>query len=719
MKRITILMVSFVLLFSSFAKADEGMWFLAFLNKNYDQMQALGLKLSVEDIYSINQSSLKDAVVALDHGSCTGEIVSSKGLLFTNHHCGYEEIQSHSTVDHDYLTDGFWASSLSEELPNPGKTVSFLIRMEDVSDQVLSKVNDNMSEALRADYIQKVIAEIEAKAIEGTNYEAEVQEMYEGNAYYLFIYETYKDIRLVGAPPSSIGKYGGDTDNWMWPRHTGDFSIFRVYTAPDGSPAEYSPDNIPLQPKKYLKINIQGLKENDYTMIMGYPGTTNRYLTSTEVQEVIDHENSIRYEVRTQKLDILKKYMNADPAVKIQYAAKYAQSANYWKYSYEQNKGLAALKVVKRKKKLQKKMEKWIKADADRTAKYGDLFNIIETAVKEHKDQDIATNYWFEGVYLGSEIIQFTLDNFGLYRALQGGDKNEIDSMVTEMQEKGEKFFKDYDPRVDRELFETLVQLYFDKVNKKYYPSIYDDIQNNYDGDIIKYADAIYSSSIFTNKDRYMDWLKNPSADVFAEDLGFKYSYSMLQAYWGISDEKDDIDKNYTKGRRLFIAAYMDYLKDNDPNHLFYPDANSTLRLTYGTVGGYTYGKKTYKFFSTIDEYMQKEDPNNPEFNVSDRMKELYKTKDWGRYADADGTLHIDFLTNNDITGGNSGSPVMNGNGELVGLAFDGNSEGMSGDIAFEPDFQKTICVDVRFVLWVIDKYAGATNLIDELDIVE
>ncbi|MBN2664581.1 MAG: S46 family peptidase [Bacteroidales bacterium] len=719
MKRISILLLSFVLIFSNLAKADEGMWFLAFLNKNYSQMQALGFKLTVEDIYSINKSSLKDAVVALDHGSCTGEIVSNQGLLFTNHHCGYGEIQAHSTVDHDYLKDGFWAASLEDELPNPGKTVSFLIRMEDVTAKVLANVNDNMSETMRDAYITRTIDGIIADVTDGTNYDAEVQSMYEGNAYYLFIYQTFKDVRLVGAPPSSIGKYGGDTDNWMWPRHTGDFSIFRVYTAPDGSPAEYSPDNIPLVPKTFLKVNIQGVKENDFTMIMGYPGTTNRYLSAAEVEEVIEHENTIRYDVRTIKLDILKKYMDADPNVKIQYAAKYAQSANYWKYSWGQNLGLNNLKVVKRKKKLQKDLMKWVKADNARMTKYGDMFNIIQTAVEQHEVADIAQNYWFESIYLGSEIISFTLSNFGLYRTLQGGEQAEIDSMVTVMTEKADEFFKDFDPKVDKELFITLGKIYLDKVKEEYYPSIYEDVQDEYNSDWAKYADAIYSSSIFVDKDRYMNWLKNPSADVFSEDIGFNYSYSMLQAYWAISDVKDDIDKDYQKGRRLFLDAYMKWLAANNPDQLFYPDANSTLRLTYGTVGGYTYDNIKYNYFTTIDEYMAKEDPNNPEFEVTQRMKDLYKANDWGRYADDDGTLHIDFLTNNDITGGNSGSPVLNANGELIGLAFDGNWEGMSGDIAFEPEFQKTICVDVRYVLWVIDQYAGAKNLIDELTIIE
>ncbi len=719
MKRISILLLGIVLFFSQFAKADEGMWFLAFLEKNYDEMKAMGFKLTPEDIYSVNNASLKDAIIVLDGGSCTGEIVSEKGLFFTNHHCGYGEIQAHSTVEHDYLEDGFWASSYEEELPNPGKTVSFLIRMEDVSSQILSKVDEKMSEQMRKSYIDKAIEDIEQKAIEGTNYTAEVQPMYEGNAYYLFIYETFKDVRLVGAPPSSIGKFGGDTDNWMWPRHTGDFSIFRIYCAPDGSPAEYSPDNVPLETETYLKINISDIEKGDFAMIMGYPGTTDRYLTSWEIEEVMNQDNKIRYKVRTKKLDILKKYMDKDPEIKIQYAAKYAQSANYWKYSEGQNLGLKRLKVVKRRKKLQKKLWRWIKKDKQRKEKYKDMFDIIENAVENHKTENIAMNYWFEAIYLGAEIQQFVVENLRFYQTLQSGSQQEIDTLSKEMNEKAQKFFKDYNKELDKEIFVSLVNMYFENIDKKYYPSIYDVIQSDYNGSIQKYADSIYDNSIFVDKEKYMQFLENPTTDKISKDIGFSYGFSMIRSYWNIADKKNKIDKKYTKGRRLFLDAYMKMLNDLHPDKLYYPDANSTLRLTYGDVGGYTYEDKKYDYYTTIDQYMKKEDPYNPEFYVKDRMKELYKKKDWGRYADSDGTLHINFLTDNDITGGNSGSPVLNGKGELIGIAFDGNWEGMSGDIAFEPDYQKTICVDINYVLWVIDKYANAQNLMDELTIIE
>ncbi len=717
MKKFTTLLLAFIFIFGSYLRADEGMWLLALIGKNYQQMKALGLKITPEDIYSINHSSLKDAVVALDHGSCTAEIVSPNGLLFTNHHCGYGEIQAHSTVEHNYLKDGFWANSYDEELPNPGKTASFLIEMKDVTKDVLQGISEDMSETMRKDLIKQNIDKLEKEREKGTDYDVEIKSMFDGNQYFMFVYEVYKDIRLVGAPPSSIGKYGGDTDNWMWPRHTGDFSIFRIYTAPDGSPAEYSPDNVPLKPKKYLKVNISGLKEGDYTMIMGYPGSTNRYLTAYEVKEVMNHENKIRIDVRTQKLNILKKYMDSDPKLKIAYAAKYAQSANYWKYSIGQNLGLKRLKVIKRKKQTQKEIMKWIKQDPKRKEKYANIFKEIKKGVKDRSKADIAMNYWFEAIYLGSEIVQFGLENWKIYQALQ--QDNVSDSLIDEYKQKAHEFFKDYDPKVDKDLFVNLGKKYYHNIDKQFYGDIYKSIQSDYDKDINKYADAIYSSSILTDSTKYNDFLKNPNYDVLANDMGFNYAITMVRTYYKIKDAKDASQGDFDKARRLYMEAYIQTIKSINPDTLYYPDANSTMRLTYGTVGGYTYDGKTYKYYSTIDGYMAKEDPNNEEFNVSDRMKELYKKKDYGQYADKDGTLHIDFLTNNDITGGNSGSPVLNANGELVGLAFDGNWEGMSGDIAYEPNLQKTICVDIRFVLWTIDKYAGCHRLIDELNLVK
>ena len=719
MKKSIVLIFTVILLFSSFvSKADEGMWFLAFINKNYEEMKAMGFKLTPEDIYSINNSSMKDGVVALDHGSCTAELVSKQGLLLTNHHCAYGEIQEHSTEEHDYLTNGFWAMSMDEELPNPGKTASFLVRMEDVTEDVLAEITDDMSEKMREAVVEKISKQIEAEAVAGTHYEAKVQSFFGGNNYYLFIYEVFLDVRLVGAPPESIGKYGHDTDNWMWPRHTGDFSMLRIYCAPDGSPAEYSTSNVPLESKYFFPVTIKGVKQNDFAMIMGFPGTTNRYLTSWEVQETIEHGNTITFQVRDKKLEIMRKHMDKDNKIRIQYASKYAQTANYWKYSRGQNLGLENLKVVKRKKNLQKRLTKWIKKDDKREKKYGNALELIEGAVVEHKKYDFASSYWFEALYQGTELLQFLLQNQQLFSAL-GGDKEELEVICADLKKDSESFFKNYNPELDKELMVALFQMYANNVDKEFYPTVIKEIIDDYDGNYQKFADELYSKSILTNQDRYNKFLDNPSSLTFNTDMGVTTSLSILKVYWGIADEKDNIDYDLKKGHRLFIASYLEMLKEEEPKKLFYPDANSTIRLSYGIVDGYTADNKDFKYYTTIDGYMAKEDANNPEFVVSDKLKDIYKKKNYGRYATKDGNLNTCFITNNDITGGNSGSPVINGNGELIGIAFDGNWEAMSGDIAFEPELQRTICVDIRFVLFTIDKYAGATNLIKEMTIIE
>jgi len=720
MKKVTVLFIAMILLFVNIAKADEGMWFLAFINKNYDQMKALGLKLTAEEIYSVNNSSLKDAVIALDHGNCTGELISSKGLILTNHHCGYGEIQAHSTVENDYLTNGFWAMSMEEELPNPGKTVSFLVRVEDVTDKVLAEVTDAMTETERQATIEKISQSIAEDATSGTNYEGEVNAFFNGNNYYLCVYEVFLDVRLVGAPPESVGKYGGDTDNWMWPRHTGDFSMFRVYCAPDGSPAEYSTENIPYTPKNHLTINIAGVKENDFTMILGYPGTTNRWLTSDGVQTTMDHENAIRVKVRTEKLRILKEDMEKDPAVRIQYASKYAQSANYWKYSIQQNIGLQKLDVVNRKKVIEKDLTKWIKADkANRNAKYGTMLKTISKAYKANSKYDIVSNYWFEALYQGPEIIGAALSARRLNVLLQMGQTEAANEETVTMLKDAELFFKDYNMTTDKKLFVALMQLYKDNVGgKDFYPSFFTDIDNDYDGSFQKFADELYSKSIFTDKARYEAFMKNPDLTTLSNDLGYKIAVSALDVYFSIYDAVEANGQELSKGYRLYSDALMKMRTEKNKADLFYPDANSTMRLTYGTVGGYTVDGKYSGITTDLDGYIAKEDKTNPEFFVTDRMKEVYKAKDYGRYADKNGKLITCFLTNNDITGGNSGSPVMNAKGQLIGAAFDGNSEAMSGDIAFEPVLQKTICVDIRFVLFMIDKYAGATNLIEEMTIV-
>ncbi len=728
MKRLFSLVLAILLLFSS-VRADEGMWLLSLIGKNYQQMKALGFKLTPEDIYSINHSSMKDAVAAMDHGMCTMELVSPKGLLLTNHHCGFHALQQLSTLQNNYLRDGFWARSYQEELPVPGMTVWFLVRMEDVTNKVLKEVTDTMSEAEREAVIRKISQKLVKQATDGTDYEAEVKEMFDGNQYFLFIYKVYKDIRLVGAPPEAIGKFGGDVDNWMWPRHTGDFSIFRIYTAPDGSPAKYSPNNVPLEAKYYLPISIKGTHEGDYAQIMGFPGSTSRYLTTWEVKQVMNHENAIRIKVRQEKLNILKSYMDKDPKIRLQYASKYAGSSNYYKYSIGQNRDLKRLKVLKEKRKVQREFMKWVKADPKRKARYGKALKMIRTALKKSADMDIAQNYWFEAIYLGPEIIREALHVMNALSPMAGGHGEDLTKYANE-------FFANYNQQVDKDLFVNLFKLYKENVDEDYYPSVFKDIKEK--GGFQAYADSLYSHSFLTDKDRFLKAIKNPT-DIMS-DPGMELARSVLATYFEIQKKKQQYDDQRRKGRRLFMEGYMAMKKQQDPNYLFYPDANSTERLTYGTIKGYyhaenpnfytttdSYDPKTHYFrpYTVIDTYLDKEKhykgtPYEKDFTVPAKLRKLIETKDYGQYADPKlGTIVTCFLTNNDITGGNSGSPVINGEGQLIGLAFDGNWEAMSGDIQYDPALQRTICVDIRFVLFLIDKYGEDHRLIKEMKIIK
>ncbi len=701
---------------------DEGMWLPLLVQKlNIKKMQEMGLKLSAEDIYSVNHSSLKDAVIALDHGSCSGEIVSPDGLFLTNHHCGYGEIQAHSSVEHDYLTDGFWAMSRKEELPNPGKTVSFLISITDVTDKINKVVSDTMSEKEREMAINKLSKELEADAVKNSGkdwYEARVQPFFEGNNYYLFIYETFKDIRLVGAPPSSIGKYGADTDNWMWPRHTGDFSMFRIYCAPDGKPAEYSEDNVPYHPKKFFPISLKGEKMHDFAMVMGYPGSTTRYMTSWGVENEMNVTNNIRIKLRGIKQDIMKKEMDASDKVRIQYASKYSRSTNYYKYSIGQNKGLKALNVIAKKQAEEADITKWINKKKSRKEKYGEALPLIQKSLAALKESDITLNYWIEGFWLGPEIIKTSLRSFyGIQRA---GDKQEA---LNEIKKNQKEFFKDFYLPIDKQIFIAMCDTYKKDIPEKYYPSFFADVDKDYEGSFAKYADYLYTNSIFIDENKFNKMIEKPDMKVLNEDPGVKLANSVYALYMSIQKETQDLHYDLQKGRRLYLAAILD--KDKDVAH--YPDANSTMRLTYGTVGDYSPKDAViYKHYTTLKGYMEKEHvgaPKTDEFYVPQRLKDLYKEKDYGQYgiknAKGEKEMRVCFTTNNDITGGNSGSPVINGNGELIGIAFDGNWEAMSGDIAFEPDLQKCINVDIRFVLFIIDKYAEAKHLIKEMKIIK
>lgn len=716
MKKLFALLLILVISFGYKAKADEGMWLLPLIEKlNIGKMTQLGLKLSAEDIYSLNKVCLKDAIVIFG-GGCTGEIVSSQGLILTNHHCGYGSIQSHSTVDHDYLQDGFWAMSKDQELPNPGLAVTFLVRIEDVTTQVLAGVKPGMSESDRTAAIMEARQTIEKKATEGNNYRAQVGSFYGGNYFYLLVYERYTDVRLVGAPPSSLGKFGFDTDNWEWPRHTIDFSVFRVYSAPDGKPAPYSKDNVPLNPKRYLNVSIKDLNKGDFAMILGYPGRTNRYMTSYEVNEQLQIVHPDRIKIRGIKQEIWMKDMQADKKVNIQYSAKYSGSSNYWKYSIGQKKSLEKLNVKAKKEDLEKQFGSWVVADPDRKAKYGEALNMIKTAVEGRAEYYNALNYLNECMQ-GCELLGLSRGVSGLVTALKANDTQKIADEVTRLKNNVSDFYKDYNPNTDNKSMKAMLALYKADVPAKFHPDFYANvIDKKYKGNIDKFVDDLFAKSIFASEAKMNAYLEKPVLKTIENDPVYVTATSVFKTGADISKQNSQFDAGLATGKRIWVAALMEMV----PEKTQYPDANSTMRLSYGTVQEYDpRDAVTYKYFSTLQGVVEKYKPGDYEFDLPKRLIDLNNKKEYGRYGSARGYMPVCFLTTNDITGGNSGSPVMNGNGELIGLAFDGNWESMSGDIAYEPELQRTIVVDIRAVLWTIDVYAGAKNLVDEMTIIQ
>ncbi|MBL6663235.1 MAG: S46 family peptidase [Flavobacteriales bacterium] len=695
-------------------KADEGMWLPLLLQDNEADMQNLGLQLTAQDIYDINNSSLKDAVVSLG-GFCTAEMVSDQGLLLTNHHCGYGQIQSHSTVSNDYLTDGFWAMDRSEELENEDLFVSFLVRMEDVTERMNTAL-DSVSDEDRSSVIRKLSAEIVAEATDSTHYNARVKSFFGGNDFYLMVYETFNDVRLVGAPPSSIGKYGGDTDNWMWPRHTGDFALFRVYCGPDGKPAEYSEDNIPYTPKHHFPISLDGVQDGDFSMIMGFPGSTDRYLSSWGVQQAIEQYNPTVVKIRDRKLEVMRAHMDAKEKVRIQYASKFARTANYWKYYIGQTKGLKRMNVYDQKKALEDQFTAWVNVSDERVEKYGEALDMLADAYYDNEKINEVRIFLNEAVFQGAEVFYFIYQIQDAIKNLPEDPKAKR-LAINELKDIAREHFKDYNKDLDQDLFAELLELYNDNVPYSKQPDAFEKVRNhNYTkGDWHKFAAYVYKTSPFVSQSKFFAFLERPSVYKLEKDYAVRMFNSIMDHYMDkISEKRKEVRENLAKGERLYIAGLREML----PNKKFYPNANSTMRLTYGQVGDYTPGDAMhYDFITTFDGLMEKMDNSDDEFMVPERLQELYKAKDYGRYADEDGNLIINFISGNDITGGNSGSPVLNAYGELIGTAFDGNWEAMSGDIAFENDIQRTISVDARYIMFIIDKFAGATHLIDEMTI--
>lgn len=714
MKKFFVISVIFILSSGSLVKADEGMWLLPLIEKmNIGKMTELGLKLSGEDIYSLNKASLKDAIVIFGPG-CTAEIVSSQGLILTNHHCGYGIIQSHSTVEHDYLRDGFWAMSKSEELPNPNLAVTFLVRIEDVTDKVLADVRQGMSETERTTAVNDARKRIEQKAAEGNDYRTQVGSFYGGNHFYLLVYERYNDVRLVGAPPSSIGKFGSDSDNWEWPRHTGDFSVFRVYSGPDGKPAPYSEANIPLKPKHHLPVSIKEIREGDFAMILGYPGRTSRYFTSYEISEQLQIVHPVRIKVRGIKQDVWMNYMKSDPKINIQYSAKYFGSSNYWKYSIGQKGGLERLNIKDRKVLIEDQFNKWVTESSDRKEKYGEALNLIRSAVEGRAEYFNALSYASECLQ-GCELFSMNQGVAGLISALQSADKQKTDDAVAQIKNNADRFYKNYNAATDAKSMKAMLKLYREDVPSRFHPDFYSNvIDKKFKGDTDKFVDNIFARSVFASEEKLNLFLAKPSLKTIEKDPLYLAATSFYKTAAEVSKSTYEYENDIMKGRRIWIAALMEMA----PEKIRYPDANSTMRLTYGSVRNYDpRDGVTYKYYTTLEGVKEKYSPGDYEFDLPEQLLDLYKKKEYGRYGSSEGYMPVCFLTTNDITGGNSGSPVINGNGELIGLAFDGNWESMSGDIAYEPELQRTIAVDIRYVLWVMDIYAGAKHLVDEMTV--
>ncbi len=716
-----VLFIVFALLSTSIVRADEGMWLLSLLGKNIEQMQAQGCKLTAEDIYSVNKASLKDAIVGLGNAGrpfwhfCSGEIISDKGLVLTNHHCGFGVIQKHSTLEHDYLSDGFWAYDMKDELLNPGITASILQRMEDVSDKVNAVLNDNMTEEERAQAIAVISKQLSTEAVKGTNLQAQVIDMFEGNQFFLLVYKIYQDVRLVGAPPQSMGKFGGDTDNWVWPRHTADFCMMRIYTAPNGEPAPYSPNNVPLKPKHHLPVSAKGVQDGDFAMIMGFPGTTDRFLTSFGLKETMDVTNDIRYKVRTEKLRVMKEGMDADPKTRIQYASKHAQCANYWKYSHEQNIALKNLNTMGEKEKIEREFTAWVNADPARKAKYANALTMIKEGYEAMHPYNEAMNYMQEAGLQGAESPLFAVRVSNTLKAYYDEKTPEMikERMMEAIKENAQEFFKDYNKDVEKNLIAVMFKMYGDNVAEEWHPEVIKMINKKYKGNYEKYAKEVSDKSIFTDQARFDAFLAKPDMKKLEKDPGYIMGNSLFETYQKLGGATEEMRTKVAKGDRLFVRGLMEM----QPEKVWAPNANSTIRLTYGNVKSYKPRDAVfYDYYTTLTGVMEKEGPKGTEFEVPQKLKDLYYAKNFGRYG-AD-NISVNFITNNDITGGNSGSPVIYACGELIGTAFDGNSEAMSGDIDFEENLQRCINLDTRYMLFIVDKMANAQNLIDEMTIV-
>ena len=716
MKKIVLSLIVGILLMPMSIKADEGMWFLMFIERlNHRDMQKMGLQLTSEEIYSINNHSLKDAIVQFN-GGCTAEIISKDGLVLTNHHCGYDAIAELSTAQKNLLKDGFWAENRKAEIKPSSLFVRFFVRMDDVSKRILSKVNPSMSEADREKAINAEIAAIEKENNEGGKYTVSVRSFFQGNEYYYFVYQDYKDVRLVGTPPESIGKFGGDTDNWEWPRHTGDFSMFRVYADATGNPAEYSENNVPLQPKHFLPVNVGGVKENDFAMILGYPGRTNRWMPAAGIEQNVKFAYPAWVEGAKTGMDGMKKYMDQSDALNLVYASKYASTANYWKNRQGMIDALTKFGTSKTKAAQESKFNTWANKPANK-AKYGNVVATINkyygmTNEKSRHDNYLqqlfrTTSFGTVGRTLGRQ-----LENYAK------ADATKRLQMAQGIEEMAAEFFKEVHIPAEKDILTAQLKLYATKSTGYDIAPAVKKIADENNNDFTKYVNAAFDLSVFTSMDRIKAFLAIPSQGILDSDPLYSLSNNMLTHLNSKSDEIAKAQNDYSASYRLLVEG----LRESKIGTIKYPDANSTLRLTYGKVRSLPADKRNdakINNYTTLDGQIKKYKKGDQEFDLPIKVLEMNKNKDYGRFADKDGSLHVNFLTDNDITGGNSGSPVLNGKGELIGLAFDGNIEAMAGDVIFDAKLQRTINVDIRYVLWIIEKFSGAKHIVDEMTLVK
>ena len=712
------LLLSFIVLmsFSLQLRADEGMWIPMLLQNNEQEMQEMGMNISVEDIYSINHSSMKDAVV-LFGGGCTGEIVSDQGLLLTNHHCGYSWIQYHSTVEHDYLTDGFWAMSFDEEIPCPGLTAVMLKSMEDVTERVLEGVTKDTSDEERTKIVNENIKKIKEEAEANTDYQVVIKPFYHGNQYYMIYNEVFKDVRMVGTPPSNIGKFGGDTDNWVWPRHTGDFSIFRIYVSPEGKAVEYSEDNVPYKPNYHFPISLKGAEKGDFTFVFGYPARTNEYLPAVAVHQEANVIYPVSVDLRGKILNIYNKHQEKDPKVRIQYASKHASLGNGWKKWMGVTEGISNFKGIQKKKAFDKEFTEWAYKSRQRGA-YLNLISDFEKLYAEYEPYRLATTYLSETT-LNIEILTFAAEFNKLAQVTKETPQEEIDKLIADAKEATKVFFKDYYQPIDEEVAVAMLTEYITN-QVDFRPELLNTIENKYNS-VQDYVNELFAKTMFTSEEgvnKFLDEFKVSKAKKLAKDPALMAYNDVMDFYFNnIRTKTADLNNQIAALQRVFMRGQMEMLSGTKR---MYPDANFTLRVTYGKIGGFSPRDAVeYKHYTTLDGIMQKENPDIYDYVVTDRLRELYENKDYGRYADKDGSMHVAFIAGNHTTGGNSGSPILNADGHLLGLNFDRTWEGTMSDLIYDPSICKNISVDIRYVLFIIDKYAGATRLVEEMTIIE